>query len=481
MAESNPVESTRHALSSALRSPMPHNELTEYGVLVSLVANEGRRWDELGVLVSEEDFFDPNHHIIMSELNRLAQAGEKITAYTVGTRIAERHGVEHPAVGIAVELDTERTLTDPHELIKQLKNYSLRRSLISCLAVATQKAYDVTEQHPGLIIEDVVQAITDVATDLSTLEELQKHAMPLLLAPIREELAYLKENGSPRNYLKTKFDNLDELTWGGLRPGHLYVLAGRPGTGKTSLALNFCNNMIFNRTFDDTKDEPLTIAFFSLEQTRDEIATKLLSAMSSVEYGRFKTGYLTAEDEMKIEQACSNVEQFCENFLVLNPTGLTITDFIHAVKHIKRTYKKLDFAVVDYIGLMGPTSPSQYKSRSAEIAEITRGMKLLANQEEVPILALAQVNRNPEARASARPRLSDLRDSGAIEQDADFVMFLYREDKPVVEQEYNKVELIVAKNRHGGVKTINLDFDEKITVFTEHDQQSEPLPDTPIY
>ena len=457
---------------------MPHNDLTEYGVLVALVGNEGKRWDELRIELKSSDFFDPNHHIIFTELERLADAGEKLTAYTLGIRISERHGIEHPAVRIAVGLDSEQTMSDPIVLIKQLKNYSLRRRLIGQLAAATERAYDLSEEHPGMIIDEVIEKVVDQSNTELSRDQLKKQAMPLLLDPVREELAYLKENGKPRQFLLSGFNMFDEVTWGGFRPGQLYVLGGRPGTGKTSMALNICENIMSSNALNEA-DEDLTIAFFSLEQTTEEIATKILCAMSDVPYGKFKTGAMSADEEMRVERACTDVETYCKNFIVLNPNGLTITDFIHSARQIKRTYGRLDLVVVDYIGLMSPATNKQYQNRTTEIAEITRGMKLLAIQEKIPILALAQVNRNSEDRASSRrPRLSDLRDSGAIEQDADLVMFLYHEENETVKSDYNKFELIVAKNRHGRVSTINLQFKEAITVFSEHDQQSEPLPDT---
>ena len=243
--------------------------------------------------------------------------------------------------------------------------------------------------------------------------------------------------------------------------------------GKTSFALNLCENAVREN------GSGVTVLFFTLEQRSEEIMTKMLSAISEVPFGKLKTHRLSPKEEEQISDATESIREYLPNFIVMNPDGLAINDLVHTVKQVKRVHGRLDLVVIDYIGLMQPESERRWQSRTLEIAEITRGLKNLANHEEVPILALAQLNRNADSRTDQRPRLSDLRDSGSIEQDADMVMMLHRETAERNDPNYNKVKLLVAKNRHGALGTIHLEVHDEITVFDEIEftDSSEPLPD----
>ena len=463
----------------SINTPMPHNALTEYGVLVALLHNKAKRWDELAVELTPSDFFDPDHHLIFTHAERIANAGETISGYHIALSLAEEKTADHPAVKTAIALDTESSMHDPHELIKQVRADSVRRDLITHLQDGIEQAYERLEQRdPQEVLEGVLATIQDQSRTQLSRDELAQQSVIAHLPQVREDLAYLKQHGHPPDYLETGFTQLDRITWGGFRPGHLYVLAGRPGTGKTSMAVSICVNLLDPKRYVD--ERPPCIAFVSLEQTANEIMIKIMSQMSGVPFGNFKTGRLSSDHEIQVANAMGDLEQVGGEFLLINPPGLNISQFSHRVKQVKRTYGHLDLVVVDYVGLMNPMPSRREQNRATEIAEITRGMKQLAIQEGVPILALAQVNRNPEGRSNQRPRLADLRDSGAIEQDADLVMMLYKEDENSVgaKPDYNKYELIIAKNRHGEVKTINLMFHEQYTAFDEHDDVGEPLPDS---
>ena len=434
---------------------LPFNQIAENALLVALF-DSANAWDEFGILIRPEWFMDRSHRAIFEGMRDVAKTGKEVT----------------PAIDLLREMTYAGRVGDTRVFYRRVQNDFLRRNLIGAFKGGIERAYESSSDDIDDLIEQIHQLIDRTSDERLTDDDIAKSSAPALLGPVQEELEYIKEHGHPRKFLNTGFNRLNELSWGGFRPGHLNVLAGRPGMGKTSFALNLCEN-VFRQNQGD-----VTVLFFTLEQRTEEIMLKMLSAMSEVPFGKLKTTVLNAEEQEKVAKATESIEDYLSHFIVMNPDGLTITEMIHTVKQVKRARNRLDLVCVDYIGLMQPDEAHRWQSRTLEIAEITRGLKNLANQEEVPILALAQLNRNADSRTDQRPRLSDLRDSGSIEQDADMVMMLHREETNRNEPGYNKVKLMVTKNRHGPLGLINLDFDEQITVFAEMtDQESEPLPD----
>ena len=457
-------------LSDSINQRLPANQLAEYSLLIALFGSDDA-WDEYGILVKPEWFMDPSHRIVFEEMQKAAKKGEPLTPFAIATHIRDRFSDSgHPAVELAIGLHGVEPIDDIRHHLQLVQNYYVRRNLIGVLNAASTEARDSTSDDIDDLIEQIHERIDKSSDGRLTVDDIAKSSAPALLQPVEEELEYIRVHGEPRNYLDTGFKRLNNLSWGGFRPGHLIVLAGRPGMGKTSFALNLCDNVLH------TDDQDMTVLFFTLEQRTEEIMFKMLSAASGIPFGKLKTTRLNETEQKNLDIAVQNIE-FYSNFIVMNPDGLTITEMIHAVKQIKRVKGRLDLVCVDYIGLMQPDKSKSRQSRTLEIEDITRGLKNLANQEGVPILALAQLNRNADSRTDQRPRLSDLRDSGSIEQDADMVTMLHREESERNDPNYNKVKLMVTKNRHGPLGVINLEFIEEITEFREIDERSEPLPD----
>lgn len=459
-------------ITDAIIEHLPFNQIAENALLVALF-DSANAWDEFGILIKPEWFMDRSHRAIFEGMRDVANTGKEVTPNTVATRIRDRFSDhKHPAIDLLREMTYAVRVGDTRVFFRRVQNDYVRRNLIGELKAATSKAYESSSDDIDDLIEQIHQHIDRTSDERLTDDDIAKSSAPALLGPVQEELDYIKEHGHPRRFLNTGFNRLNELTWGGFRPGHLNVLAGRPGMGKTSFALNLCEN-VFRQNEGD-----VTVLFFTLEQRTEEIMLKMLSAISEVPFGKLKTTRLDPKEQDAVARATESIEQYLSHFIVMNPDGLTITEMIHAVKQVKRARNRLDLVCVDYIGLMQPDEAHRWQNRTLEIAEITRGLKNLANQEGVPILALAQLNRNADSRTDQRPRLSDLRDSGSIEQDADMVMMLHREESNRNEPDYNKVKLMVTKNRHGPLGLINLDFEEQITVFTEiAGEISEPPPD----
>lgn len=471
MAESEFEVTDSVPLTESLAHPWPGNQIAENALLLGLFHNE-TEWDRYGVLVKPEWFQDQNHRVVFEEMRNAANLGDSLTPLTVAARISARfqEGV-HPALSVAVGMDDAEAVGDTQVFFRTVQDEYVRGKLIRALRIAMQRVHEATDDDVNDLIEDVLKRVNEASGDRWTDEDIVKSSAPNLLAPVLEEIAYIREHGHPQKYLSTGFSRLDEMSWGGLRPGHLIVLAGRPGMGKTSFALNLCENAM------RMNDQNLTVLFFTLEQRTEEIMFKMLSSASNVAFGKLKTNRLSAAEETELDKAQTYIRDYLQNFIVINPDGLAINDMVHTVKQIKRARGRLDLVCVDYVGLMEPESARRQVNRALEIAEITRGLKNVANQEGVPVLALAQLNRNADARTDQRPRLSDLRDSGSIEQDADMVLMLHREDTKANDPDYKKVKLMVTKNRHGPLGTVLLSFTEEITVFEEINTYTEPEPE----
>lgn len=250
--------------------------------------------------------------------------------------------------------------------------------------------------------------------------------------------------------ISTGFSSLDRVITG-LNKSDLILIAARPGMGKTSFALNIAENVA-------TKSNK-TVAVFSLEMSSEQLAQRLLSSQASIEGKSLRTGELTGDDWVRIAMA-SQVLSKADIYLDDTP-GITIGE----MKAKLRRLKKVDLVIIDYLQLM--SSGRRIENRVQEVSEITRNLKILAKEMNVPVITLSQLSRGPESRAGHKPMLSDLRESGSIEQDADIVMLLYREDYYEREeaQEHNIVECDVAKNRHGEVGTVKLGWDNRYTRF----------------
>ena len=472
MAENEFESSAATSLAGAVDERLPYNQIAENSLLVALFESD-EAWDDYGVLIRLEWFLDRNHRIVFEEMVKAATKGEKLTPFTIASRIRDRFSDgEHTAVKVVVGMHGAVRVGATREFFRQVQTDYVRRKLITVLKSATSSVYDSSAEDIDDLIEGILTRIDATSAERLTDEDIVKNSAPTLLAPVIEELEYIREHGHPPKFLNTGFKKLNEMSWGGFRPGHFNVLAGRPGMGKTSFALNLAENVIREN------GHGVTVLFFTLEQRTEEVMTKMLAAISQVEFGKLKTHRLNAREEEQVRDAIESIREFLQQFIVINPDGLAINNLIHTVKQVKRVCGRLDLVVVDYLGLMQPESTRRLQNRTLEIAEITRGLKNLANHEAIPILALAQLNRNADARTDQRPRLSDLRDSGSIEQDADMVMMLHRESEDKTDPGYKKVQLLVTKNRHGKTGAIHLTFREGITVFEEIQvEESEPLPD----
>ena len=251
--------------------------------------------------------------------------------------------------------------------------------------------------------------------------------------------------------LPTGFLDLDDLT-SGLQPGNLVIIAARPGVGKSSLATNIARNVA-------VAGHP--VAMFSLEMSRNEIGMRLLCSEAGVPWDRIRSKRVEAHHWSRVVQAAEVLHD--APLHIVDAGNVNIVDIRAKARRMRTGRQGLDLIIVDYLQLMTSALSRRPDNRQQEVAEISRSLKLLAKELHVPVIALSQLNRNPEARADKRPQLSDLREVGAIEQDSDVVMFIHREDADP--EKKRQTELILAKHRNGPTGNIRLDFEPSLTQF----------------
>ncbi|MEG1500217.1 MAG: replicative DNA helicase, partial [Clostridia bacterium] len=346
--------------------------------------------------------------------------------------------------------------------VEIVKRDSVLRKLISSGQKIIENSYGAEDKETAIAFAE--KEVYDIAEkeDQSSLE----HISGAINAVI-EKLDMIAKDGESMKGLSTGFDDLDEVT-NGLHGSDLILIAARPGVGKTSLAMNIINNVAIN--------EKAKCAVFSLEMPRTQIAQRSLFSVSSVSMGKGLKGNLTSEEWKSVWLA---KKQISEAAIYVDDSSMnTPVDILSKCRRLKRE-SGLDLVMIDYLQLMNGSGKAK-DNRQQEISEITRSLKIAAKELNVPIIVLSQLSRSVEARKDHRPMLSDLRESGAIEQDADIVMFIYKADMyndVVSEDEPGVCELIIAKHRNGSLATVKLKWIGELTKFVGlHDKTFKASP-----
>jgi replicative DNA helicase len=283
-------------------------------------------------------------------------------------------------------------------------------------------------------------------------------SMGNLVVELLDRVEEMSQNPNDITGVPTGFFDLDRMT-SGMQAGDLIVLAARPSMGKTALAINIAENVALK--------EGLPVAVFSMEMGASQLAIRIVGSIGRIDQGRLRTGKLQDEEWPRLAEA---VERLRTVSLSIDETpGLTPSELRASARRLARNCGKLGLVVVDYLQLMSGSSGSDGDNRATELGEISRGLKMLAKELQCPVIALSQLNRGVEQRTDKRPMMSDLRESGAIEQDADVIMFIYRDDY------YNKdskepgvAEIIIGKQRNGPTGTVKLTFLKPITKFESY-------------
>lgn len=369
-------------------------------------------------------------------------------------------------------------LSMARQMAQELCNLYLYRELMGLGQSIIVGATNLDPKH------DAREYIQEIEKELYRIGEQPLKTMEILTFENAAELALEKalkshQRGDGLRGLSSGYHSLDQKV-GGFKPGDLIILAGRPGMGKTALATNIAYRSILKA---QEKGEKKNVLFFSLEMTAEQLATRVIADVSNFSSQDIERGNFTYDQYKKIDQAAKAVKEL--SLQIDHSSGLSIAQVRMRARRFKRR-TGLDLIIIDYLQLLSGTSKKSMEGRVSEITEITIGLKAMAKELEVPVIALSQLSRGVENREDKRPLLSDLRDSGSIEQDADIVLFVYREAyylykkmkgtgmNPMDFEEHmkdveRKAEVIVAKNRHGETGQINFGFEPKCTRFFDLD------------
>ncbi|HWQ07481.1 MAG TPA: replicative DNA helicase, partial [Holophaga sp.] len=418
---------------------------------------------EIVFQLTEEDFVDPRHRAVFKALRDLLEGRIEINPLTLKD-ILDQNGDLGRVGGYPglMELLGAEEVAKPRVLADLLERKHKLRKLIRLGAQMARQAAE-EEAPPETLVE---QAATDLMRlaqgrqrrDLEHVREVSLDAMAVLLERLE---------GRSATGLKVGFSRLDSITQG-FQPGNLIVLAARPGIGKTALALNW---LLRSAMYQNAH-----AAFFSLEMSKEEVFSRLLSAHARINMKQIQAG---AFDDAVHAQILRSRDALIEMPIFINDqAAITVREITAMVdRHLAQANQKLDLIIVDYLQLMSSPQDSRAakQSEAVRIGEISRAFKLLAKDHGLPVVILSQLNREVEHRQGGRPQLSDLRDSGAIEQDADMVMFIHRRMKPLAEgeEEDRSAELLLAKHRNGPTGMVPLYFEGEFANFREMERTTD--------
>jgi replicative DNA helicase len=435
----------------ALRVP-PHSIDAEQAVLGALMLDPQALEKVVGVL-SHTDFYRRDHQLIFKAISELAEKNRPYDAVTLGEWF-EAHALADQVGGTAylVELaQTTPSAANVRAYADIVRDKSVLRSLIEVGTQIAEDGFAPGDRETPELLAEAEQRVFRIADqnrtgrkDIIPLKEAMKEAFEIL------QVRY--ETQGTVTGLPTGFHDFDEMT-AGLQPSDLIVLAARPAMGKTTLALNMAEYAALK--------SKKAVVVFSMEMSASQLAFRLISSIGRINAGRLKTGQLEDEDWSRVTMAMrllSESKIFIDDEPALSPAKL-----MSKARRIKREHD-LGLVVVDYLQLM--QVPGNSENRATEISEISRSLKAMAKELNVPVIALSQLNRGLESRTDKRPVMSDLRESGAIEQDADIILFIYRDEY------YHKdsndkglAEVIISKHRNGATGTVKLKFFGEYTRF----------------
>lgn len=436
-------------------STPPHSVEAEQCVLGGLML-DNRAWERLADKIVAEDFYRRDHQLIFGVIGELAERGQPCDAVTV-SEFLERRAELDDAGGLgylgqlAKDTPSAANIVAYAEIVRER---SMLRSLIRVGGEIAASAYNPEGREPSELVDEAERRVFEIAEQGkrrgSGFVSLRK-----ILPQTIDRLDELQNSEGHITGLATGFDDLDKMT-AGLQAGELVIVAGRPSMGKTSLAMNIAENAAISGA--------VPVAIFSMEMSSEQLSFRMISSLGRVNQSHLRTGNFSDEDWHRINAAVSLMSEskiFIDDTPALNPTE------VRARSRRLRREHGLGLIVLDYLQLM--QVPGTAENRATEISQISRSLKALAKELSVPIIALSQLNRSVEQRTDKRPVMSDLRESGAIEQDADVIAFIYRDEV------YNKetmrkgiADIIIAKQRNGPIGEVPLTFLGEYTKFENY-------------
>ena len=437
-----------------LRVP-PHSIESESSVLGGLLL-DNHAWDRVADLLIASDFYRYEHQLVFEAIGKLINASKPADVITVFEALQSIGKAEE--VGGLVYLNALAQFVPSASNIRRyaeiVRERSILRKLISASDEIATKAFNPQGMAIEKVLDEAEQKIFKIGEEGSRMKE-GFQPMESLVVQLLDRVQEMADNPVDVTGVPTGFADLDRMT-SGLQAGDLVVLAARPSMGKTSFAVNIAEHVALN--------EGLPVAIFSMEMGAAQLAVRIVGSIGRVNQGNLRTGKLTDEEWPRLTEA---IERLRTVSLHIDETpGLTPTELRANARRLARQCGKLGLIVVDYLQLMSGSGSSGSDNRATELGEISRGLKMLAKELQCPVIALSQLNRSVEQRTDKRPMMSDLRESGAIEQDADIIMFIYRDDYYNKDSnEPNVAEVIIGKQRNGPTGTVKLYFQKSQTRF----------------
>ncbi len=437
-----------------LRVP-PHSIEAEQSVLGGLLLDNSA-WDRAGDLLTDSDFYRYEHKAIYAAIGALVATSKPADVITVYEQLQSR-GKAEECGGIAYLNALAQSVPSAANLRRYaeiVRERAVLRKLIEASDEIATNAFNPQGRAVSQILDEAEGRIFKIGEEGSRTRQ-GFQSMDQLVVQLIDRVTELHENGAEEvTGVRTGFYDLDRLT-AGLQAGDLIVLAARPSMGKTAFALNIAENVAVN--------EGLPVAVFSMEMGASQLALRMVGSLGRINQSNLRTGKLGDDEWERLSEAVDklkNASVFIDETAALNSAELRAR-----ARRQARQCGKLGLVVVDYLQLMSGSSSSD-ENRATEIGEISRGLKALAKELQCPVIALSQLNRSVESRPDKRPMMSDLRESGAIEQDADIIMFIYRDDYYNKEsKEPGVAEIGIAKQRNGPTGTVRLTFLKPLTRF----------------
>lgn len=430
---------------------LPNSADAERAILGAVLLDNGLISQAIEQL-RPEDFYVPSHRRIFVAMIALFERGAEINAILIGEELKKENALE--SVG-GISFITNLTYGLPHSTnilhyTKIVRGKSMLRQLIKASNKITQEALE-EEDEPEIILDHAEHAIFQLADE--RIRQGFVHVKPIA-EQLLEKIQEMEGRAAVLTGLTTGFSDFDRMT-SGLQKADLIIVAARPSMGKTSFALMLAENAALHAG--------AVVGVFSLEMSKEALVMRMLCSQGNIDAQRFRNGFLS---RLEWAQIAKSLGTLADAKIYLDDTpGLSVLEMRAKARRLAAEQKRLDMIVVDYLQLMSG-SAKRFESRQQEVSQISRELKALAKEMNVPLVALSQLSRAPESRSDHRPQLADLRESGALEQDADLVAFIYREEQyktpeerdSMPDDQKNVAEIIIAKQRNGPTGTVDLRF-----------------------
>jgi replicative DNA helicase len=437
-----------------LRVP-PHSIQAEQAVLGGLMLDDNA-YDQIADIIVQRDFYLHEHRLIFRAIEQLAEKSQPRDLVTVFSEL-ERYNHADESGGmvylgsLAKDTPSAANIRSYAEIVRE---HALKRALIRVGTEIADSGFNAQGKDATELLNEAESKVFDIAEQRS---RGKGGFQPLsnLLSKAVDRIETLFEQDDPITGVSTGFIDFDRQT-SGLQPGDMVVIAGRPSMGKTAFAMNIAENVAIKVR--------RPVAVFSLEMPGESLAMRMMSSLGHIDQNKVRTGQLQDDEWPRLTSAINLLSE--ATMFIDDTNGLTPTEMSARARRLKREQGDLGLVIIDYLQLM--QMPSAAENRTNEISAISRALKGLAKELEVPVIALSQLNRSLEQRTNKRPIMSDLRESGAIEQDADLVVFLYRDEYYNPEsQDKGVAEIIIGKQRNGPTGTVRMAFQGQFTRFDD--------------